>query len=140
MQGRLTPRNGVQQGLEGAHRMAALRITSITFAHYKAFSSFSLELHEFNVLVGPNNSGKSTIIGAFRILHEGLRKARSKSPDRVAIDGVVSPGYRLNIEDLPVAAENIFHDYDESRPAEVTFSLSNGNVLRLHFPERGLCF
>lgn len=119
--------------------MAALRVASVRFSHYKAFSSFSVQLHEFNVLVGPNNSGKSTIIGAFRILHEGLRKARSKSPDRVVVETTVTLGYRLNIEDLPVAAENIFHDYDESQPAVVAFKLSNGNVLKLHFPERGQC-
>lgn len=119
--------------------MATLRITSVRFSHYKAFSSFSLNLQEFNVLVGPNNSGKSTIVGAFRILHEGLRRARSKSPERVEVDRVVTMGYKLNLDDLPVASENIFHDYDDSRPATVTFKLSNKNALTLHFPERGAC-
>lgn len=119
--------------------MAALHITSVRVSHYKAFSTFALHLQEFNVLVGPNNSGKSTIVGAFRILHEGLRKARAKSPERIEVDGVVTLGYKLSIDDLPVAAENIFHNYDDSRPATVTFKLSNDYVLKLHFPERGVC-
>jgi AAA15 family ATPase/GTPase len=95
--------------------MASLRIVSIKFSHYKAFSNFALNLQEFNVLVGPNNSGKSTIVGALRILHEGLRRARAKSPERVQIDGVSHFGYKLNLDGLPVASENIFHDYDDSR-------------------------
>jgi predicted ATPase len=119
--------------------MASLHITSVRFSHYKAFSTFVIHLQEFNVLVGPNNSGKSTIVGAFRILHEGLRKARAKSPERVQVDDIITLGYKLNIDDLPVAAENIFHNYDDSSPATVTFKLSNDNTLKLYFPERRTC-
>jgi predicted ATP-dependent endonuclease of OLD family len=35
---------------------------------FKAFSTFALHLRHFNILVGPNKSGKSTILAAFRIL------------------------------------------------------------------------
>lgn len=49
-------------------------------------------------------------------------------------------GHRFNIVDLPISSENIFHDYDDSEPAEVTFKLSNGNKLILHFPAQGSCF
>ncbi|MHA6911096.1 AAA family ATPase [Ralstonia pseudosolanacearum] len=119
--------------------MASQRIVSVKFVHYKAFSHFSLHLQEFNVLVGPNNSGKSTIVGAFRILHEGLRRARTRGPERVEVDRIATLGYKLSLEDLPVAAENIFHEYDDSRPASVEFRLSNGNLLKLYFPERGVC-
>ncbi|UXZ34913.1 AAA family ATPase [Cupriavidus gilardii] len=119
--------------------MASLRVVSVKFTHYKAFKSFSLNLQDFNVLVGPNNSGKSTIVGAFRILHEGLRKARAKNPERVVVEGLAMQGYKINLDGLPVASENIFHDYDDSRAAKISFRLSNDNQLHLHFPERGLC-
>lgn len=119
--------------------MALLRVVSVKFTHYKAFKNFSINLQEFNVLAGPNNSGKSTIVGAFRILHEGLRKARAKNPERVTVDGIAMQGYKINIDGLPVASENIFHDYDDSRTATIVFRLSNENILYLHFPERGLC-
>lgn len=36
-----------------------LRITSIRFRNYKAFRDYSISLNPFNVLVGPNNAGKS---------------------------------------------------------------------------------
>lgn len=42
--------------------------TSVAFHNYKAFQQFSISLDDINILVGPNNSGKSTVIGAFRIL------------------------------------------------------------------------
>jgi len=57
------------------------RITSIRFKNYKVFKSFSVSIKDFNVLVGPNNAGKSTVLGALRILGEALRKAKSKNPE-----------------------------------------------------------
>lgn len=120
--------------------MTKHRITSARFIKYKAFENFQIALQDFNVLVGPNNAGKSTIIGAFRILAEGLRKARTRNPEPIEVEGYVGWGYRLNIADLPIAAENIFYDYDDSVPAQITFRLSNGNHLRLHFPEQSACY
>jgi energy-coupling factor transporter ATP-binding protein EcfA2 len=115
------------------------RITSIEFKNYKAFAHYSVSLSEFNVLVGPNNAGKSTVLGALRILAEGLRKARSRNPEFVSgpIDKI--RGYGLNLRGLPVSTENVFHNYDDSSPATVKFRLSNGNELLLFFPEQGVC-
>lgn len=119
--------------------MQPYRITSARFTRYKAFHNFQMALQDFNVLVGPNNAGKSTVIGAFRILAEGLRKARAKSPEPISVKGFSGWGYRLNIGDLPISSENIFSDYDDSEPAQIRFRLSNGNHLLLHFPEQGDC-
>ena len=60
-----------------------LRISSIRFRNYKAFRDYSISLNPFNVLVGPNNAGKSTVLGAIRILSEGIRRARAKSPELI---------------------------------------------------------
>lgn len=120
--------------------MATHRITSVRFSRYKAFENFQMSLQDFNVLVGPNNAGKSTVIGAFRILAEGLRRARSRNAEPIDVAGFTGWGYRLNIADLPIAAENIFFDYDDSTPAQVNFRLSNGNHLKLYFPEQATCY
>lgn len=116
-----------------------LSITSVRFSKYKAFRNYSVSLQQFNVLVGPNNSGKSTILGAFRILSEGIRRARARRPTPTNIDGVPLWGYRLDLANLPVSTENVFTDYDDSEPASVTFRMSNRNTLKLVFPEVGLC-
>lgn len=115
------------------------RFTSVRFRNYKAFRHYSVALTPFNVLVGPNNSGKSTILGAFRILAEGMRKARARNPEYITLPDGDQWGYRVSLEDLPVSTENIFNDYDDSIPATVDFRLSNGNELRLVFPEVGSC-
>lgn len=113
--------------------------TSVSFHRYKGFKTFSLSLKEFNVLIGPNNCGKSTIIGAFRILAEALRKARSKKPEMVSGPNGNVLGYSIDLSAIPIATENVFYNYDESEPSSVKFHLSNDNVLMLFFPERGIC-
>lgn len=115
------------------------RFTSVTFKNYKALKRYSVSLSGFNVLVGPNNAGKSTIIGAFRILSEGMRKASAKKPEYINLEGITSWGYRVPLEDLPVATENIFSDYNDTEPATVEFRLSGGNKLLLIFPEPNSC-
>lgn len=114
--------------------------TSVRFHHYKAFRDYSISLNHFNVLVGPNNSGKSTILGAFRILAEAIRKARARNPSFVPGPHGQTKGYLVELQDVPVATENVFFDYDDSQPAFVQFRISNGNHLTLFFPERGVCY
>ena len=118
---------------------APQRITSVRFSRYKALREFSLALDRFNILVGPNNSGKSTILGAFRILAEAIRKARTKSPTFVVGPQGDTRGYEISLGNVPVATENVFHNYDEDQPASVTFRVSTGARLILFFPQRGVC-
>ena len=115
------------------------RITSVRFSRYKALREFSLALDRFNILVGPNNSGKSTILGAFRILAEAIRRARTKTPTFVLGPQGDTRGYEISLGNVPVATENIFHNYDEDQPASVSFRVSNGARLILFFPQRGSC-
>lgn len=120
--------------------MSNLRVTNVAFKNYKAFSRFQISLQQFNVLVGPNNAGKSTLISAFRILAEGLRRARTRKAVPLEVDGLMIWGHHLNLADLYVASENIFYNYDDSTPAEIKFRLSNGNHLRLYFPAQDTCY
>lgn len=113
--------------------MAHLRFTRLEFTNFKAFRKFSVPLDHVNVLVGPNNSGKSTVIAAFRTLEVALRRARSRKPERL-VDAPGQPiGYPLSLNLLPISTENIATDYDEVE-AQISFRLSNGNKLQIHFP------
>lgn len=118
------------------------RFTSVRFRRFKAFEEYSISLKTFNVLVGPNNAGKSTILGAFRILAEAMRKARTKrptlvpSPNRYGQDW----GYHVELDNVSVATENVFFNYDASAPATVNFRLSNANEMLLYFPDSHTCY
>ncbi len=114
------------------------RIRRIEFSNFKAFSSYSLSLGEVSILVGPNNSGKSTVIGALRTLDAAVRFARGRSPVRIRIgeEGII--GYRVPNESVPISLENVQTDYNGNE-ARVLFYLSNGNILVLIFLNDGGC-
>lgn len=113
--------------------------TSVRFYKFKGFQKYSISLRNFNILVGPNNCGKSTILDAFRILAEGMRKAKTRNPEIVRGPFGDTFGYKVDLSNIPLATKNIFFDYDETEPATVTFRISNGNKLELIFPEVGSC-
>lgn len=115
------------------------RFVQVQFNRFKAFNSFTLHLRGFNILVGPNNAGKSTILTAFRILAAAMRRANSRSPEIVRGPSENTYGYPIELAGTSVAEENIFFNYDESEPASISFRLTNGNELLLYFAERGSC-
>lgn len=117
-----------------------MHIKKVDFHHYKAFKSFTMNLTDFDVLVGPNNAGKSTVLGAFRILSEGIRKANSRKAERITGPTGLAWGYSLDLDEIPVSLENVFHNYDEGQSATIKFSLDEGKSLVLFFPERGVCY
>jgi hypothetical protein len=117
---------------------AIIRINRIIFRNFKALADFSLSLRDVNLLVGPNNSGKSTIISALRVLDNGVRFARTRAPTQVFIGDEAKIGYRLPEDSIPISLENIHTNYDATE-SRVTFQLSNQNKLHLIFPADGGC-
>jgi energy-coupling factor transporter ATP-binding protein EcfA2 len=114
-------------------------LTSIRFREFKALKDFSLALDDLTVLVGPNNSGKSTVIASLRVLSAALRTARAKNPTRLRLPGRDCIGYQIPEDSIPVSLENVHTDYLD-REASVAFRFSNRNQLSLVFPFDGGCY
>ncbi len=113
-------------------------ISTIEFNNFKAFNSYSVKLQHMNILVGPNNCGKSTVISAFRVLEIGLRIARSKQPTSVIGPEGKTLGYPIPTDILPISTENVHTDY-RTIDSSIEFKLSNKNKLTLFFPSDGGC-
>lgn len=114
-------------------------VTSVRFKNYKALADYTVNLGPFNVLVGPNNAGKSTILSALRLLANGLRRAGSRKPDVLRdSEGVRRQGYVIGTAGSAVSLENVHTDLADA-DTTITFALSNGNRLRLYFPTDGGC-
>lgn len=115
-----------------------VRITRVQLRNFKGFSEFSVKLDPMTILVGPNNAGKSTIVGAFRALSVALRTARSRKPEILRLADGSYHGYRISTETIPISLENAQHNYSDE-DAVATFTLSNRNKLRLVFPPQSGC-
>jgi predicted ATPase len=116
------------------------QIQSIRYFNYKSFREFSIELNKFNILVGQNNAGKSTIIGSLKILAEGIRKAKTKKPISILTPGNYNVfGYEIDLNQVPVGTENVFHNYNDEEPARIQFLLNDNSSFHVFFPRLGVC-
>lgn len=116
-----------------------MSVTSVKFTNFKALSRYSVSLQSVNILVGPNNCGKSTVLSAFRVLEYALRTARSKTASRViTADGHQTHGHRIQENNIPISLENIHTDYSDAG-STIDFRLANKNILTLFFPQDGGC-
>lgn len=119
--------------------MPDVRISSVRFTNFNALSSYSVALSETNILVGPNNAGKSTIISAFRILDVALRKAKRLNADRVHLpEDRMGFGHRIPEQQINVSLENVATNYNDE-DSHIEFRLTNKNKLYLFFPKDGGC-
>src|SRR5688572_13638873 len=58
----------------GPGTSSAVRLTGIGLENFKGFEAVDVDLTDFNILVGANNSGKSTILQAIKLGHFLLRQ------------------------------------------------------------------
>src|SRR5690242_7493173 len=91
-------------------------ITSIYFENFKALEDYSVSFKDFNILTGPNNNGKSTILDAFRILEGAHRFASRYNPTYITLPDKRSVyGYELPQSSIPIILENVQSNFSEDK-------------------------
>lgn len=116
-------------------------IRRIIFRRYKAFHHYSLNVQpRTNVLVGPNNAGKSTAISIARLTSLVLRTACRINPSIPISDGDRNViGYPLalsRINDFPGYSDaNVHHEF-RNEEARVEAHFSSGSRLYMVWPKQ----
>jgi hypothetical protein len=109
-------------------------IQSVELINFRKFARFHLALRSGNILVGPNNAGKSSILDAFRILDACCRNARKRTPKLLDLgaEGVFD-GYEVPESVLPFRLANTTYNYSDE-DAVLIFHLSSKSkcLIRLH--------
>ena len=83
-------------------------LTRITIRNFKCFEEIDFELGKAVVLIGPNNSGKTTVLQALALWDIGIRQWNSKRKGKTSPDK--RPGVTINRADLislPVPSANL---------------------------------
>ena len=112
-------------------------IVRLEITNFRKLTRFGLRLRSGNILVDPNNSGKSSILDGFRALEACLRNARTRNPTLIEIPGEgVFDGYEVPDSVLPFSLANSAYNYGDD-DAILIFENTRGAkaVLRLH-PDR----
>ncbi|WP_080752006.1 ATP-dependent nuclease [Bradyrhizobium japonicum] len=112
---------------------------SVRFRNFKSLKDYTVHLRTTNVLVGPNNAGKSTILDAFRAMAAAHRYACRRVQSPISVNGSTVSGYEIPMTNFPISLANVHSDYQTDQETSVTFSLENGNKLQLSFYENARC-
>ncbi|MGF9691573.1 AAA family ATPase [Rhizobium sp. 0TCS1.26] len=99
-------------------------LKEIRLTNFRKYDSYIVRCERGNVLVGPNNSGKSGIIEALRILENCLRYTRKRTPTLVQLpDGNVADGHLVPQSSIDVELTHSSHNYIDA-PSVLEFKLT----------------
>ncbi|MDX1874015.1 AAA family ATPase [Mycolicibacterium sp. 120266] len=112
-------------------------ISKMRMVNFKGFENFTLNLGgRTSILVGPNNAGKSTAIGALRLSAHLLSYSKMRKSDFTTLDtlrGRSVHAYRLSSAPAEFIAENIAHEFREVE-ARVEIQFKNRAALYIVWP------
>ncbi|MGO7153201.1 ATP-dependent nuclease [Rhizobium leguminosarum] len=108
-----------------------MQIKNLEFFDFKTYPHFGISLRDRNVLVGPNNIGKSTALDALRITFDVLRYAKRFAPDLKDQTGDgVCPTYMVPPSVIQTDLRYCVHDFGEG-PARIQIKIANGSTLKM---------
>lgn len=112
-------------------------ISKMLLTNYKGFERFSLKLGgRKSILVGPNNAGKSTAIGALRLGAQLLSYAKLRKPEFIVTDtirGRSVHAYRLTSAASGFIDENVAYEFRDVE-ARVEIHFANRAALYVAWP------
>ncbi len=116
-----------------------MSIKSIRLRNFRQFQDFKIYCRAANILVGPNNAGKSTCLDALRFLVDVMRFSRSNRPNNANnSDGLVCATYSIGQEFCGPPITNANRNYNEE-DAQIDIEHNNGNSIQiLLHPERAV--
>lgn len=101
-------------------------LQSLRVQNFRRFDNFLLSLKDGNIISGPNNCGKSSLIDAIRIVVACQKACRKKIPSTIALsDGRIVDGHIVPDHRLGVSLVNCIHNYNDE-DAVIEASLQNG--------------
>ncbi|MNW24710.1 hypothetical protein D3C74_14380 [compost metagenome] len=108
------------------------QLKSIELVNFKGFNRHTIAFRQSNILVGANNSGKSTALAAIRLISHMLPEAKRQTPRRpIAIDGIRELGWPVTDRALERAAfstDNLKHDFSNSETRIVVTTSSQAKI------------
>lgn len=116
--------------------MPGMKIRNVRLKNFKRFEKFQVTLSGANILVGPNNAGKSSVLDAFRVLYGARRYAVRLRPQIVHTEEGDQYGYEIPESSIPINLANVIWDLDDDG-AQLEFTHENGAKLRINFPSNG---
>ncbi len=108
-----------------------MTIKKIELFGFKQFDRFSVGCRKTNVMVGPNNAGKSTVLDALRVVADVMRYSRRRRPGRRSFPELgVCAFYELPASSLSIPTANLSRNYSDD-PAKIVVTLNCNAALHI---------
>ena len=104
-------------------------LKQIELVNYRCFEHTKMSIREVSVIVGKNNSGKSTLVEALRMVSMASKKCTSINyvvPPKSLGLPLAAKGFRLPVERLKIDLRSIVHFYKTGEMAKITTTFKNG--------------
>lgn len=99
----------------------------IELENFKRFNRYSISARAGNILVGPNNSGKSSILDALRLLDACFRYTKTQKTKLLNTEKGFFDGFEIPESYLPFDLANVTNNYN-AEDAKLTFHHTNGST------------
>lgn len=101
-------------------------IKRITLTNYRKFEKYAITLKPGNIIVGPNNAGKSAIIDSLRVLEACLNYSSRLKPQLLPLeDSDIVYGYDVPDGMIPINLSHSTYNYNNN-DARLEFEIRNG--------------
>lgn len=116
-------------------------VRSVRFRNFKGLRDYRVTLKRMNVLVGPNNAGKSSVLDAFRLLGAAVCHARRRNPTNLMVDRGAVFGWEVPPTTLPIPLVNAHSDADDeaSQGTAISFGMADGSTFELLVRDGSRC-
>lgn len=116
-------------------------LKAMHLVNYKGFRDFRITFDGTAFLLGPNNAGKSTIIGALRLCGGAIRVAMRLKATEICFDGDrVVRGHSLNsVTAIGFTAENVRYEFGEVE-SKILLQFTTGAVIHITWPVEDRAF
>lgn len=109
-------------------------IKLLKLENYRGFKHHTINFKNFNIVVGTNNAGKSTIVEALSLVAAVLNRYKyltfKKNPNWWTFGGSIS-GFSPSIKELHLNYDTIFYHYDEP-PSIISVTFDNNIKLEIY--------
>ena len=106
-------------------------LEKVEFKNFRCFKNFEIEFDNFSIIVGINNSGKSTIIDALKLISNVRRFAPYRNYFKIKNEDAY--GCLIEERDIPFSKINLRYNYIE-KDSIITSKFSDGTEIKIVFP------
>lgn len=103
-------------------------LKKIELVNYRCFEYSKMSIRDVSIIVGKNNSGKSTLVEALRMVSMATKKCSNTTyvaPPKSLNLPVTVKGFRLPVEDLKIDLRSVVHFYKQE-VAKITATFKDG--------------